>query len=133
MRSTSSGSGMRASSPGGCPPAAGRAILTGRGELRAHHPHAAARGTSSFLVPVTDSRGGPSRSRSREQRPRIEALDRDDADARQGDGEGADVVLEVVELESGEGEVGQSAAQELAEAEHADPPARLAEERSDLR
>src|SRR4051794_38150374 len=58
-----------------------------------------------------------------EQRPRVEALDRDHAHARQRDGERADVVLEVVELDALE--VGQRAAHHLPEPEQADAPLRL--------
>src|SRR5690606_17446673 len=70
-------------------------------------------------------------AQSVEQRPGSELLDRDHADARERPGERADVVLEVEQLDALD--LREQAARHLAEADHADPAARVGEhERLDL-
>src|SRR4051794_23252700 len=103
----------RRARPGGR--AGGRASAGG-----AHEPSVGERVALAAATPEAD--------RSAEQGPRIEALDRDDADPRQRDGEGADVVLQVEEGEAVGLQVGERGRDELAEADHADAPLVLAVE-----
>src|SRR6201999_3567589 len=92
-----------------------------------------ARGCAGCAARGTTERVAPRRPLSSEQRPRVEALERDHADTRQRDRERADVVLEVVELEPVRREVGEDARDELAEPDDADAPVAGLEERRDER